>query len=108
MQEKDRPLMVFTWSGASATFASKARPKGPIFALATQQKVVDRLALVWGVTPMLCPPVNTTDDLISVGEQVLRERGHVTLGEELVVLAGSSPWKAAENLLKVYVVGSEG
>ena len=105
--ERDRPLVVFTWSGASAIFASRSRPRGPIFALTSEQSVVDRLKMVWGVQPIRVPPVRTTDDLISVGEQVLVDRGLVTKGEEIVVLAGQSPLKGAANLLKVYAVGED-
>ena len=107
VNEAVRPLVVFTWSGVSAIYVSRARPLGPIFALTPKQEVVDRLSLVWGVTPLLVPPVQSTDDLIAVGEQTLLDRGLLRKGEEIVLLAGNTPWRGATNLLKVYRVGEE-
>ncbi len=103
--EAGRPLVVFTWSGSTARMASKARPRGPIFALTPNPQVADRLALVWGVTPIVAPNVEGTDELIAVGERVLLQRGDVTAGVELVILAGSAPREGATNLLKIHVVG---
>ena len=108
VQEADRPLVVFTWSGASAIFASRARPGVPIFALTSEQRVVDRLSLVWGVTPILVPRVESTDDLIALGEQTLLSGGYLERGQEIVVLAGRSPQRGASNLLKVYRIGGDG
>ena len=49
--ERARPLVVFTWSGRTALWISKARPRAPIYALSPQATVVDRLALGWGTGP---------------------------------------------------------
>ena len=103
--EEPRPLVVFTWSGQSAIFASRARPKRPIYALTSEPRVVDRMAILWGVTPVLVPAVRSTDQLLTLGEEELVRLGHLTPGEEVVMLAGRSPLKGAENLLKVLTIG---
>jgi pyruvate kinase len=105
VREIQRPLLVFTWSGATAQLASKSRPVGPIFALTPNQTTYDRLALAWGVTPVLSPTVANTDELIALGEQMLLQAGHLKKGEEVVVLAGNTPMKGATNTMKVYTVG---
>ncbi len=105
--QADRHLVVFTWSGHSAILASKYRTPGRLFALTPSPTVCDRLALVWGVTPVHVPPVQSTDDLIHLGEEVLVERGYVEVGQEVVVLAGSSPVKGATNLLKITRIGDD-
>ena len=107
IHEQPRPLVVFTWSGQSAVFASRARPIEPIFALTSEAKVVDRLSLVWGVTPVLVPPVRSTDQLLTLGEDVLLNSGHLVPGDEVVMLAGRSPLKGAENLLKILTIGEK-
>jgi len=104
--EQARPLLVFTWTGATAYFASLARPRGPIFALTPDAQVADRLCLVWGVTPVLVPPVHSTDDLIRVGEETLLKLGQVHHGEEIVILAGRAPDKGTTNLMKIHVAGT--
>lgn len=104
-EHPELPLVVFTWSGMAALKASKIRPRGPIFALSPDAQVVDRLKLAWGITPLVVPPVRSTDDLISAGEQVLLERGCLTAGDLYLVLAGRSPMRAAMHLLKIRRAG---
>ncbi len=106
VQELPRPLVVFTWSGSTAIVASKSRPPGPIYALTPNHPTFDRLALAWGVTPIMAPAVANTDDLIAIGEERLLERGLVQRGQEVVVLAGHTPMKGATNTMKVYAVGT--
>ncbi len=105
VREISRPLVVFTWSGSTALHASKSRPPGPVFALTPNQTTFDRLALAWGVTPVLAPTVESTDELIALGEQILLEAGLVERGQEVVVLAGNTPMKGATNTMRVYVIG---
>ncbi len=106
VHEIPRPLVVFTWSGATAVLASKSRPPGPIFALTPNQATYDRLALVWGVTAVHAPSVHNTDDLIAIGEDRLLALGLVQRGQEVVVLAGNTPMKGATNTMKVFAVGA--
>jgi pyruvate kinase len=98
-------LVVFTWSGQAALKASKIRPRQPIFALSPDARVVDRLKLPWGITPLLVPPVRSTDDLITAGDQVLLDAGLVKRGDLVLVLAGRSPMRAAMRLLKLRRIG---
>lgn len=100
-----RPLVLFTWSGLSALIASKFRPITPFFALAPTQTVCDRLALVWGAQPIRITTAQNTDELISMGERELLKRGLIAPGDEVVVVAGSSTMKGANNLMKLLVVG---
>ena len=104
-EHPELPLVVFTWSGQAALKASKIRPQQPIFALSPDPRVVDRLKLPWGITPLVVPPVRSTDDLISAGDQVLLDAGHVKRGDQVLVLAGRSPMVAAMRLLKLRRIG---
>ena len=101
VQEGDRPLVVFTWSGRSAVLASKARMSAPIFALTPDERVCDALSLVWGITAVRMPVFETTDEMIAAGERALIESGLVAAGTEVVVLAGNSPMRGATNLMKI-------
>ncbi len=104
--EKARPLVIFTWSGLTALYAGKARPRGPIFALTPQTHVADRLALAWGVIPVVIAQHHNVEELIDTGERVLLSRGHVEAGEEIVILAGRSPTKGSANLMKIHLAGA--
>ena len=105
VQEGDRPLVVFTWSGRSAVLASKARIAVPIFALTPDERVCDALSLVWGITAVRMPVFETTDEMIAAGERTLIESGLLEVGTEVVVLAGNSPMRGATNLMKIEVLG---
>ncbi|HMV66489.1 MAG TPA: pyruvate kinase [Myxococcota bacterium] len=100
----DTPLVVFTWSGDTAIYVSKARPLGPIFALSPLQPVVDRLALAWGVLPYLIPVAKSMEDLIDAGERILLQEGVVRPGQTLVVLGGNAPEHGATSFVKFHVV----
>ena len=104
VEEGDRPLVVFTWSGRSAVLASKARMRSPIYALTPDERVCDRLSLVWGITAVRMPIFETTDEMIAAGEQALLQAGLIEPGTEVVVLAGNSPMRGATNLMKVEVL----
>ena len=96
-----RPLVVFTWSGYSAILASKTRPAGPIFALTPHDTVCDRLRMVWGVTALKVPYIDSTDDLIAAGERALMESGMIEKDTEVIILAGHTPLRGATNLMKI-------
>jgi pyruvate kinase len=103
--EKARPLVVFSWTGTTARQASKARPRGPLYALTSNPRTADQLCLAWGVTPIVVPPVDSTDELIGVGERVLLDLGLVAHDEEIVILAGNTPSRETANLLKIHKIG---
>jgi pyruvate kinase len=104
VQEGDRPLVVFTWSGRSAVLASKARMRAPIFALTPDERVADALSLVWGVTAVRMPIFRNTDEMIAAGERALLDAGLLPAGTEVVVLAGNTPMRGATNLMKIEVL----
>ncbi len=103
--ETGRPLVVFTSSGHSAIQVSKYRPKGGIYALTPTATVFDRLALAWGITPILIPVVRTTDGMITVGEKALMEGGYLNRGDEVVLLAGSALARGATDMMKIHTLG---
>ena len=99
--------MIYTWSGLTAFYPGKARWRGPIYALTPHQQVADRLALAWGVTPVVIAKHTNLEEMIYTGEQVLLERKDVELGEEIVILAGSSPSVGSANLMKIHEAGAD-
>jgi pyruvate kinase len=100
-----RPLVVFTFTGATARQASKARLPSSVFALSPDQQVVDQLAMVWGITPLRVPPVRSTEDLLTAGEAELIARGLVQKGDEIVLVTGDSPFKGGRHLMKIVRAG---
>lgn len=100
-RELDKPIVVFTWSGASAILLSKSRPPAPIFALTPREATADRLALAWGVVPLRIPLVDRVEDMLQVGERELLARGLLHPGEEVIVMGGNAPLRGSANFMKV-------
>ncbi len=81
-------MAVYTVSGATATRVAKYRPKVPIYAMTCSQKAARRLAVRWGVIPLIVPIVEDFDSLFVKVEEVFGEMGLVKNGDIVVVTAG--------------------
>lgn len=82
-------IVAFTQSGYTGQLVSKDRPPVPIFALTPDQNVADRMALYWGVRPLLCPPVDGLDELTEVMRKLLLDHQFVAPGSR-IVMTGST------------------
>jgi pyruvate kinase len=106
VREHPRPLVVFTWSGFSAIVASKSRPPCRLFALTPCEATADKLALAWGVTPLVVPEVRDgTSNMIAAGERALVEAGMLSEGDEVVILAGRTHTRGSTNMMTVERLG---
>ena len=99
-----RLIVAFTVSGATAELVSTFQPRVPIVALTPRPETLRRLALWWGVQPLLTEEAETTDDMIVRGEALLKAHGLVQSGETVVMLAGQSHTTGATNMLRVHRV----
>jgi pyruvate kinase len=97
-------IMVFTETGSTARYVSGFRPRARIAAVTPSEKVHRRLALQWGVIPILVPPASDTESLILAGQEAQMRAGHLKPGDRIVILAGQSHTAGATNLLKVHTV----
>lgn len=102
-------IIAFTQSGFTARLIAKDRPCVPILATTPHEAVWRQLALLWGVTPVLCPFVEDTDGMVQVVERELVERGCLRAGD-LVVVMGGMPvtTRGPTNFLKIHQVGRPG
>ncbi|WP_210364944.1 pyruvate kinase [Bacillus sp. REN3] len=95
-----------TESGHTARMISKYRPKAPIVASTSNDHVVRRLALVWGVYPLLGQKAETTDEMLDLAVDVSVNSGLVSHGDLVVITAGVPVGEAGTtNLMKIHVVG---
>jgi pyruvate kinase len=97
-------IMVFTETGSTARYVSGFRPRARIAAVTPSEKVHRRLALQWGVIPILVPAVSDTESLILAGQEAQLKAGHLKPGDRIVILAGQSHTAGATNLLKIHSV----
>jgi pyruvate kinase len=80
-------IITATSSGYTSKAISKFRPKTPIIAATTTERVMRRLALVWGVYPVLSPYSDLTDDVIEFSIDAAVKRGYASEGDLVVITA---------------------
>jgi pyruvate kinase len=89
-----------TASGLTARTVARHRPPLPIVALTPDDRVLRRLALVWGVAPFPSPSPHDLDTLMNGARDLLRSEGLPT-GSPVVMTMGYPPGKAHTNMVLV-------
>lgn len=103
---KPAAIITTTLSGYTTRRVAKERPQTPILCMTPNVKTYHRMALVWGVLPLLVPEFNTIDEMIAVTIRAAHERNLLKLGDVVVIIAGVPFGVMGQtNLLKVHTVG---
>jgi pyruvate kinase len=75
-------------------------------ALTPEVGTYNRLALTWGVEPVISEMVKHTDDMVKQVDSLLIESGRVKKGENVMIVAGSPPGiPGSTNAMRVHIVG---
>lgn len=102
-----KSIITFTQSGTTARLVSKYRPRSDILAATPLEKTYRRLALIWGVIPIISRSVTNTDDMI---ERIITDAlasGLVHDGEKVVITAGIPVGVSGKtNLIKAEVLNN--
>ncbi|WP_332689790.1 pyruvate kinase [Halalkalibacter lacteus] len=99
-------ILSATESGYTARVVSKYRPKSPIIAVASNPKVIRKLNLVWGVTPILGKEASSTDEMFESTINTALESGSISQGDLVVITAGVPVGESGTtNIMKVHVIG---
>ena len=99
-------LVAFTQSGDSARRMSRLRSPIPILALTPDRGTYNRLALSWGVEPMITPVVSHTDEMVKQVDGLLLESKRTTIGDNVMIVAGSPPGiPGSTNAMRVHRMG---
>ncbi len=99
-------ILTATRSGYTARMVAKYRPQAKIVASTPHEEVLRKLALVWGVYPVLIKDAEGTDALLDESINAALEKGCINKGELIVLTAGVPTGLSGEtNLLKVHIVG---
>jgi pyruvate kinase len=99
-------MVAYTSSGSSALRIARERPRAPIIGMTPRRATARRLALVWGVHPVLCHDVMSVDEMTEVALQTAVRKQVAVPGQTLVIAAGmpfGSP--GTTNLLRIAQVG---
>jgi len=98
-------IACYSDSGGIARLISEYRPEAQIVAMTTNEVTYNRWALYWGVLPVFISPAASTEEMIGRIEDVMRARGLVQPGDQVVITMGI-PIGSGEstNLLKIHRV----
>lgn len=89
-----RAIVVLTRTGATAQNVSQERPVEPIIAFTDDLAVGRRLALCYGVAPVVMPLEQTIDELIHQVDREIERRGYAGPGDR-VVIVGTNPYRTS-------------
>lgn len=99
-------ILAPTESGHTARMISKYRPKSPIIAITSSERVSRALSLVWGVYPFAGHRAVSTDEMLQAAVDESLKTGIVKNGDLVVISAGVPVGeKGTTNLMKVHVIG---
>lgn len=100
-------IAVFTETGRTALYMSKARPDVPILAFTPDQRTYQKLGLMWGVTPFLVPFATTVETMLAHVEAAMTASSDLSPGEQVVLISGFPVGLMREpNFALLYTVGS--
>lgn len=99
-------IITATASGFTARKVSKFKPKSPVIAATTSEKVRRKLALFWGVESVKVRDGKSTDEVFDLAIAASQQAGYIHKGDLVVITAGVPVGVAgATNLMKVHLVG---
>jgi pyruvate kinase len=98
-------IAIFTESGATAIKLSKYQPAAPIYAFSSIEVTINRLNLLWGVTPIHCAKVQTTEAMVELAETLLEQNGYIQKGEIIALIAGTGTKSGSTNFLRLHKLG---
>ncbi len=104
-----RVICAWTASGATGLRIARERPKSSILALTPIVEIARRLALVWGVHPVVTDDARDERDMTDRACRHAFIDGFVGVGERLIVVAGvpfGTP--GSTNNLRIATVGPDG
>ncbi len=82
-----RGVIVISRSGISAATVSTARPAAPVIGITTEPRVYQRMALLWGLIPLLVDNAEAADPN-DLARQVAAELGLGIAGQYVLLLRG--------------------
>jgi pyruvate kinase len=101
-------VTAWTFSGATAFRIARERPNSTVLALTPRRETARRLALVWGVHPIVTKDANDIDDMAFRSAKFALREGYAKVGDRIIVVAGmpfGTP--GATNMVRIAFVTRE-
>ena len=91
-----KAIAVCSISGRTARFVSRFRPVADIVALTTSKKVWRKLALSWGVTPVLCEEYPSAEVMFYNASRKTAKILDLQNGDNMIIIGGTTSGKSGE------------
>lgn len=100
-------IVVYTSSGASARLISRLRPPVPIYAFTHNENIARQLTISFGITPIIAPNVQSTEEMLLQMEHRLVAAGLLKPNDNVVFVAGQPIGRVGStNLVKLHRLGA--
>ena len=97
-----RAIVACSLSGMTARLVSRFRAPVPIIGLTTNETTWRKLALSWGVIPVVCEKYTSIDVLFYIAKNTAADVLSLKKGDKIVVTGGDITGKSGNtNLIKV-------
>ena len=100
-----KAIAVCSLSGMTARMVSRFRSPVDILGITTSEKTWRKLALSWGVTPVMCETLDSTEVLFYSAKRLARKMFDLKQGDRIVITAGATTGRSGNtNLIKIETV----
>ncbi len=96
-----KAIVCFTNSGRSAGMISRFRPAVSVIGATPNEKAYRQLDLLWGVTPLLTPVYNSTDEMFNIANDMVKKSSIAKKGDAVVITCGLPKVSGSTNMLKI-------
>lgn len=94
-------IVTYTNVGTTANLISRYRPKTPILAITPNEKTYRQMDMIWGVTPIKSSTYETTDEMFSIANNIIKKGKYAKKGDKVIVTNGTPNLNGGTNLLKI-------
>ena len=102
-------VVVFTQSGRTARYMSKALPRVPIIGFTPNEETFHRMAFYWGVYPNKIPFANTLKEMLTYVDTAMIATTPIKDGHQVVVICGYPVGSnSLPNLALLHTIGNKG
>ncbi len=86
--EKPSCIVTYSISGTTTMRAARERVMVPILNMTVNERVANKLALIWGVKSVITTPLKDMSEVTPVAIQYAQEIGYAEQNDELIITAG--------------------
>lgn len=97
-------IALFTRSGKTAALVAALRPEVQVVAFTPYEETYRRMALAWGVQPVLTEYVENAEELEAMATRRVRESEFAREGDLIVMLTGTTALAGATNTMRILEV----